>query len=225
MPITGVESVAASQDLTQAERSEKKLAEDLDQFLTLLTTQLQHQDPLDPMDATEFTSQLVEFATVEQQIYANANLEKLIAATESTQLASLVNYIGMATESEGNEIALRNGSAEFGYELQANAHTATITIADNLGRTVFSTTANTEQGKHYYTWNGADLSGNTVEDGNYTVTVSALDHEGEPVEVGHSVVGEITSVSSDGDEGTLYMGDLAIPFEKVVTIRQLAGGV
>src|SRR3989338_691013 len=87
---------------SQAAQSDAKLKDDLNKFLNLLVTQLKHQDPLDPMDATEFTSQLVQFASVEQQIHQNANLEKLIALQQGSQISSLVNYIGMNVEATGH---------------------------------------------------------------------------------------------------------------------------
>ena len=80
MPILGgVNSTPAADPNSQAAVAQKKLDEDLNRFLTLLITQLENQDPLDPMDASEFTSQLVQFASVEQQISQNSNLEKLLA--------------------------------------------------------------------------------------------------------------------------------------------------
>ena len=108
--------------------SEAKLEEDLNRFLTLLVTQLQNQDPLDPLDANEFTSQLVQFAGVEQQIFQNANLEKLLALQETNQISSLVDFIGTTVEAEGNELPLENGLAEFTYTMPTSANTATIPV-------------------------------------------------------------------------------------------------
>ncbi|HZZ11369.1 MAG TPA: flagellar hook capping FlgD N-terminal domain-containing protein, partial [Paraburkholderia sp.] len=72
----------------------QQLAGNFDTFLTLLTTQLQNQDPLSPMDSTQFTQQLVAFSGVEQQINTNNNLQSLIALNQSQQAASAVSYIG-----------------------------------------------------------------------------------------------------------------------------------
>ena len=76
---------------TKAGQSQQKLQDDLNQFLNLLVAQLQNQDPLEPLDANEFTAQLVQFASVEQQIQQNANLEELITMQQNTQAASMVN--------------------------------------------------------------------------------------------------------------------------------------
>ena len=90
--------------------SKNKLAKDLNSFLTLLTSQLKNQDPLSPMDSSEFTNQLVEFAQVEQQIGMNDNLTSLIGLTNQSIVSNAVNYIGTTIEGQSSQVA----PAEFG---------------------------------------------------------------------------------------------------------------
>src|SRR5512134_982091 len=104
--VTGTTTLDGSNSGSQSAASGEKLQEDLNRFLNLLVTQLQNQDPLDPMDANEFTSQLVQFASVEQQIYQNANLEKLLNVTENGQVAAMVDYLGAIAETSGNAFPL-----------------------------------------------------------------------------------------------------------------------
>ena len=111
---------------TKSGQNAQALEEDLNRFLTLLTTQLQHQDPLDPMDATEFTSQLVQFASVEQQIYQNSNLEKLLALQETNKLASLVDFMDTVVEFEGKDIVLEEGNSRFTYTIPVGAASTTL---------------------------------------------------------------------------------------------------
>ena len=106
-------------DGSQSAASKAKLDEDLNKFLSLLVTQLQNQDPLDPMDATEFTSQLVQFASVEQQIFQNSNLEKLLQLQETNQVSNLVDLIGNTVEAESRRMPLENGKAQFTYTIPA----------------------------------------------------------------------------------------------------------
>ena len=120
-----------TQSLGGAESSQSgaataKLQEDLNRFLNLLVTQLKNQDPLDPMDANEFTSQLVSFANVEQQIHQNANLEELIKLQQSSQIASIVDYIGTRIEATTKHTVLEDGKAEFSYSMDENASDVTI---------------------------------------------------------------------------------------------------
>src|ERR1700741_5143854 len=86
-----------------------KLAKDLNSFLLLLTSQLKNQDPLSPMDSTEFTNQLTQFAQVEQQINMNANLASLIGLTQQSIASNTVNYIGKTIEGPSNQAPLENG--------------------------------------------------------------------------------------------------------------------
>ena len=130
---------------TKSGQNAQSLEEDLNRFLTLLTTQLQHQDPLDPMDATEFTSQLVQFASVEQQIYQNSNLEKLLALQETNKLASLVDFMDNVIEVESQDLVLDEGNARFTYTIPVGAVDTKITISDVTGAQVFTADGSTEQ--------------------------------------------------------------------------------
>mgnify|MGYP000415501120 CR=1 FL=1 len=115
---------------TAAKSAGVSLAGDFDQFLTLLTTQLANQDPLSPMDTTEFTNQLVLFAGVEQQIASNENLEELISLSGGNQAVQAVSYIGKKAEANGNIFQLTENGAEIGYELASEAQPATILTFD-----------------------------------------------------------------------------------------------
>src|SRR5215470_14788285 len=93
-PPTSAASTASQASTGQAADAQKTLSSNFDTFLTLLTTQLQNQDPLQPMDSNQFTQQLVEFSQVEQQINSNKNLESLISLTKYQTNQSAVSYLG-----------------------------------------------------------------------------------------------------------------------------------
>lgn len=219
--VTGIGGSAAA-GASKAETDRQKLADDLDDFMTLLTTQLQHQDPLDPMDANEFTTQLVQFASVEQQIQQNANLEYLLNAQENSQLASVASYVGRMVEAETNQVQVYNGEAEFNYVLHEDSVSTLINIVDDNGRTVFSAEGNVAQGKHGVLWDGTDLSGQRLPDGIYKLTVSALDADGAPVDVTTTAIGKVTGVSYAGTEPELMLTNQAIKLDKVISIQETA---
>lgn len=201
--------------------SEAKLDEDLNRFLTLLVTQLQNQDPLDPLDANEFTSQLVQFASVEQQIFANANLEKLVALQETNQISSLVDFIGTTVEAEGRKMPLENSLAEFTYTIPVSAKKATITITNEAGLTVFQGDADTVAGKHAFKWDGQNQFGVLQPDGAYNVLVSGLDLGGNLLEVTQTIFGRITGAGVDDGLASLFMGDaIIIPQDKVLSVKE-----
>jgi flagellar basal-body rod modification protein FlgD len=213
-------SAVAGQSRSETDR--QKLADDLDDFMTLLTTQLQHQDPLDPMDANEFTTQLVQFASVEQQISQNSNLETLIKAQETSQLSSVASYVGRMAEVKTNQVQIYNGEAEFNYVLHEDSVATLINIQDDNGRTVFSGEGNLAAGKHGVLWDGTDLSGNQLPDGLYKLTVTALDADGAPVDITTTAVGKITGVSYAGDEPELIMTNQAVTLGDVISLKEEA---
>ena len=109
------------------------LAENFDTFLTLLTTQLQNQDPLSPLDTTEFTNQLTSFAQVEQAINTNSKLDRLIDLQGITDLTTGVGYIGMVAEANGDKMILENGEGQIGYSLDVESARTVITIVNEFG--------------------------------------------------------------------------------------------
>lgn len=205
---------------TQSSNSQVKLQEELNRFLNLLVTQLKHQDPLDPMDASEFTSQLVQFASVEQQIYQNSNLEKLLQLQQSSHVASMVSYLGTTVEAAGTTMPLVDGRAEFSYSTTRAASEVTVIIRDSSGSTVYSVAGETDTGVHKFVWDGKSAGGLENPDGAYTVTVTGLDRDGNIIDVAHRVTGKVTGVSSEDGEFSLYMGDVAISMDDVISIRE-----
>jgi len=204
----------------QAVVDQTQLEDDLNKFLNLLLTQLQHQDPLDPMHTTEFTSQLVQFATVEQQIQQNSHLENLLAVEQNQQVAVMVNYLGKFAEAIGSAVPLENGSAEFTYSFNENAESTTITIQDATGRVVFVGEGATGAGRHKFDWNGLDTLGFPQPDGAYTVTVSAQRADGSLIDVLTTTFGRVTAAAVEENDVFLFMGDITVPMESVLSVKE-----
>ena len=112
------------------------LAENFDNFLRLLTTQLKYQDPLSPMDTAEFTNQLTQFSQVEQAIKTNSKLEDLLALSQMSQALSAANFIGKEVEAKSKSVSLQNGEAEIVYALPGGVSRAVLRIIDSSGRVV-----------------------------------------------------------------------------------------
>src|SRR5262245_46846944 len=141
-----------------ATRAQGQLAANFDTFLVLLTTQLKNQDPLEPMDSTEFTQQLVQFSQVEQQINSNKNLESLIALTKARSTADAVSYLGKTLTLTDGTAALAGGEAHWAYSLDNDAATATLMVRNAHGDVVYTAPAETAAGMHSLTWNGIGSS-------------------------------------------------------------------
>src|SRR6202012_1141754 len=107
-------------------------------FLTLLTTQLQNQDPTSPMDSNEFTQQLVEYSQVEQQIYTNTNLQSLISQGTTNASAMTTSYLGKNVSVTNGNASLTDGAATWTYNLGAQAATTTLSVTNSSGQTVYN---------------------------------------------------------------------------------------
>ncbi|MBT6240691.1 MAG: flagellar biosynthesis protein FlgD [Rhodospirillaceae bacterium] len=218
----GASSVDSSSiDPTSSSGTAKaKLDQDLNQFLNLLVTQLKNQDPLDPMDANEFTSQLVQFASVEQQIYQNANLEKLLNVTQTSQVAGMTDFIGNTIESVGSSFHLENDNAEITYQFDTKPRTANISIVNSSGLTVYSTDAALETDKQSFTWDGKNKSGTAQPDGSYAAIVSATDGDGNIMNVTQTVFGRVTGAGAKDGVVSLYMNDVITPLDTVLAVKE-----
>ncbi len=203
-----------------AANSQAKLATDFDQFLMLLTAQLQNQDPLDPLDSNEFVQQLVSFTGVEQSIATNSNLENLIALNVAGQAASAVGYLGTTIEATGNRIALANGEARFLYTLPENAASTGILIANESGETVFAGQGNTTAGEHGFVWDGRDANGNLQADGIYTVKVTGLAGDDSLLSIPTIIGGRVARVESIDGGIQLTVNGIAVPIEEVLSVAE-----
>src|ERR671913_1175337 len=151
------------------------IAENFEAFLLLLTTQLKNQSPLDPLDTNQFTQQLVQFASVEQQLRSNATLSALLTTVKASTTSNAASFIGMQVTADGATSRLSNGSARWVLDAARNASQATITIRDKNGGVVATRTSALTAGAQTFTWDGKTSTGTTAPDGDYTITVAALD--------------------------------------------------
>ncbi|MBF0268275.1 MAG: flagellar hook assembly protein FlgD [Alphaproteobacteria bacterium] len=207
-------------EATKASKAKDQLAADMNQFLTLLTTQLANQDPLSPMDSTEFTNQLVQYANVEQNIQTNENLENLIAVQQSAMTLSSANYIGKTVSVATDVLPLQGGKATFGYSFDAVPEQATVVITNSSGNIVKVLSPDLAEGTHAVEWDGKDDNGTQLADGAYKVQIMALKANGDAVTSDVVVTGKVTGVSVYGGEVTLKMGSASASLADVQSIDQ-----
>ena len=197
-----------------------KLKKNLNRFLNMLVTQLKNQDPMNPLNANEFTTQLVQFASVEQQIYQNANLEKLVSLQQTSQTSDMVSYLGTTIESDGNQTTYDGTPVDFTYNLQQNAASVTISVRDQAGVTVFSADGDGAIGSHNFTWDGTNDFGDNQKNGAYTIVVSAQDAASELLDVSQTIFGKVTGAGVTDGKVTLFVGDVEVPMDNVVSVRE-----
>ena len=209
--------------LGQSSISEARLAADFDDFLILLTAQLQAQDPLDPLDSNEFTSQLIQFTGVEQAIQSNKNLENLTALTAFNGVSASVGYIGKIITVQQPTSSLVNGSANWIYELSNEAFRNQLTIEDSSGDVIRVLDGSTDAGNHQLTWDGLDDFGQTVPDGQYVLKVKATDINSNSIPATIFMEGTVQGIEFNGGESLLVVNDLRIPLTNILAVRAAEG--
>lgn len=184
---------------TDAASSRTRLSDNYDTFLTLLTSQLQNQDPLAPMDSTQFTQQLVQFSQVEQQIRTNEQLQGLVGQYQAASAGAALSYLGKDAIIEANQTYLAGGQANWAYNLEGSANTLNIQVKDRTGRVIYETTTQPRTaGEHLFTWNGVKSDGTTAPDGVYTISVNAQNADGAAIASTTTVRERIMGVDFSG---------------------------
>ena len=199
----------------------KTLSADMNTFLKLLTTQLKYQDPLDPTDTSEFTSQLVQYSSVEQAIQTNEKLDKLLSMNNNNLGAQAVSYIGKVAQVLGDVMPLENGHAQATYTLDKDVLSAVVMVKDSNGEIVYTENTGTAAGTHIFKWDGKDKNGNQLADGAYQIVVNTTSATGETeASVITTILGKVTGVASDSNGVYIGLGDsVTANLSDILTIR------
>jgi flagellar basal-body rod modification protein FlgD len=170
------------------------LAGNFQTFLTLLTTQLQNQNPLDPLDTNQFTQQLVQFAGVEQQLKTNDSLAQLVTLQQTTQATQALGFVGKTALVDGTTATMTNSSATWHLNVPTDS-TVDITIANASGQTVFTGKYTAGAGTDVpFTWSGMGNDGTQWPDGKYTISATGKDVANNNVGIAAQVQGVVSSV-------------------------------
>ena len=199
-----------------------ELSGDYSNFLTLLTTQLKNQDPLSPMDTTQFTQQLVQFSAVEQQINGNKKLDQLIGLQSTANAYGAVGFVGTTVAADSDQLPLQGGKAKFDYTIEHSAGAAVLKITNSSGQLVMVKEVDASVGTHPVEWDGTDYVGSQLPDGAYTVAVSYQDLAGKAYEAPITTYGMVDSAEIADGEVSLKLGQVSIPLDQVKTISRPA---
>lgn len=192
-------------------------------FLRLLVAQMEHQDPLKPMENTEFTAQLAQFSVLEQIEAMNANFGALLSNQEAANRVQAVDFIGKTVDAVGDTTAVQDGEASpLRYTLSADSAQVTIRIIDAAG-TVRRTITAGQQGAGHHTvpWHGLDDLGSTLPDGTYRFTVTAADAAGNPVDAETLTQGMVEGVEYVDNQVYLVAGGSRVDLSSVLSVRTL----
>ncbi|RMG63736.1 MAG: flagellar hook capping protein [Calditrichaeota bacterium] len=204
--------------------SEKILGKD--DFLRLLVTQLNYQDPLNPLEAADFSAQLAQFSSVEQlanigqTLQASQDSDLLLATSINNTLAATI--IGKSVRAQGNQVYFDGEQpANLSFSLPSNAREVTIEIVNENGKVVRTIQQkNLAAGDHTVSWDGRDDDGADMPEGTYTFRVSAQDGEGNPLDVTTYLSGRITGVRYGQGGAVLMVGHIEIALSDVYEILE-----
>jgi len=226
-PATSSTNPAAATTQAAGTAGAQQIAGNFNEFLQLLTTQLQNQDPLDPLDTNQFTQQLVEFASVQQQVDMNSNMQTLISLQQTTAATQALQLVGSNVTLNGNSANLSNATGSpASWNLQASAGgTAAITITNSAGQTAFTGTTTLNAGTQTYTWNGQGNNGITWPDGSYTIAVTGTGASGQSITVTSQVSGTVSAVNMSSTPPTLTVNGQNYPISSIQSVGSGGSGL
>ena len=220
-------NTSATSSASSTSTAQKGLNSNYQDFLKLLTTQLQNQDPSQPIDTNQLTAQIASLSQVEQEINTNTKLDQLVSLYTSSQTQNAVSYIGKQVDATGNQVALssstdssgnKTSSAAIVYNLPSTASSATVTVTNSAGATVFSAAGTTVSGRNQLLWNGNTTAGTTAPDGVYNFKVTATDSAGKAITATTYTSGVVTAVETANGSNNLSLGQLSVPLSSVQSI-------
>ncbi|WP_043743080.1 flagellar hook assembly protein FlgD [Novispirillum itersonii] len=214
-------TTTSSTSSSSSSSSASGISANYEMFLSLLCTQLENQSPLDPMDAQTFTSQLVQYAGVEQQIQVNDKLESVLSKLDSFSFSSGVGYLGHAVEASGDTLSVGSDGSVGGswkYTLPSEASSVTLTVTNSDGAVVWSGSGETASGSHTLTWDGKDANGYAVAAGDYTLTVAAKSSSGSTITASKSITGTVTGVDSSSGSTVFEIGATEVSMSDVTRL-------
>ena len=182
-----------------------------DRFLALLVAQMKNQDPLNPLDNAQVTSQLAQINTVSGIAKLNKTLEKLIGNADSTQALQAAGLVGHDVLAAGNTLELGAAGGNAGFDLAGDADQVIVTVNGPSGQVVHrATMAGLGAGVHGFEWDGRTDAGAAAEPGRYTFTVAAR-QAGKDVAAAALAVSRVEGVSRGS--GGLVVGTTSGPID------------
>jgi flagellar basal-body rod modification protein FlgD len=207
----------ASKKPTIESADSKKATVDYEAFLKLLTAQLRNQDPLSPMDATQFMTQLAQLSTVEQAVKTNDTLIEVKDMLHNTSMRMDLAYLGRKVQAMTDMFGLSDGKAEMAYAVDGTAASVRIEVIDEAGRTVRTASGALGGGRQIFTWDGKTDAGAQAPDGTYQVRIKAKDKNGDSLNVATVVTDSVKEVRTlDGTTYFILQGGAAVQINDII---------
>lgn len=193
--VSGVDNSNVATTAAQA-----RLTTDTQSFLRLLTAQLTNQDPTDPVDPTQWVTQLAQFSSVEQQVSSNSMLTQVLGELRISSDRADLSYIGRTVEVVSDRVGIKDGALQATYTVPAGAKTVEVRLMDSDGKVVHSFPANTSAGTHEITWDGTRADGTKIADGTYLLAVEARDNTNTALDTEVSYMATVKRIHRDATD-------------------------
>jgi flagellar basal-body rod modification protein FlgD len=222
MSVAGGVLSGLAQGVTSSGQQTKTASQALgkDDFLKLLTTQLQNQDPLNPITNENFIAQTAQFSSLEQLQNMNSVLQQLLAQSGGNGVTSSAPLLGRTVSVNGSAVPLDGTQpVTLAYRLPAGASTVALQILNASGTSVRTIPVGSQAaGTHMAAFDGLDDQGRRLSPGSYTYQVVALDQTGRAVSSATTGGGQVTGISMDNGQVMLLVGSERVPLTSVVAI-------
>lgn len=221
MTVSATTSASTATTATTSSSSSSSSSSNLSSsdFLKILVSELQNQNPLDTTSTTELTNQLMSYSNYDQQQSINSSLSSLSSSFSSLVTLNSVNYIGHTVEAKTDTATLTNGSATYGYSLSSTASNVSISINDSSGKTVWTGTGTGNAGSNTFTWDGKDSDGNQLTDGGqYTISVTATNSVGNSVFNYATTTGKVTGIDTSTSTPSLTVNGVSVSAANIVGV-------
>ncbi|OSQ50393.1 flagellar hook assembly protein FlgD [Thalassospira alkalitolerans] len=215
------DSLASSATTSSSTTSSSSTSESstYETYMTLMLTTLQNQDPTDPEDVSEITTQLATFEQLELAEQNNSLLsdlsESLLTLQGVVDNSAAQSYLGTDIVAVGDTAPLEDGEAEWYFVLDDAADSVSIEITDEDGNVVYQTTTTGSEGANNFIWDGTTDDGSTLSSGTYTLSVEATDSDGSSIDSEILMTGVVSAIDLTGDEAVLYVNGVDISISDV----------
>lgn len=209
-----------AEDAKQAKTSGSSQELGKDDFLRLLVSQLENQDPLNPSDPTEFTAQLAQYSSLEQMTNINENIEDLGGAKDEIGRMSALSLIDRRVTAETDTLRFEGQPVEIGFRFDDPAESASVTIRDENGSVVDTQEINDPQdGNNFLQWDGTDSDGGRLPEGEYMIEAVGLDADGDEIQGTTMAETMVTGADFSGSGNTVLTAGGPLELSEVVKVN------
>lgn len=216
-------AAASTTASTAATTTTSSVSTDKEAFLKILLTQLENQNPLDPMDTTEFTNQLVSYSSLEQLMTMNEKLDTMVSSINGTSSLSAFSYIGTEVDVSTNASVLQDGEAEWSYTIESDAEDVSLQVSDANGNVIASYDVGaSDAGTYGFTATSEDLGSSVSEGAPLYLSIVAKDSSGANINTATKATVTVSGVETSDGDITLNAGSLSFSANNVTAMRTAA---